>query len=262
MWVYYTVSGVHWDIVAAQTPTILGLAAFTLFLVPIRIPTLASITGDDVDFDAELKAQGVGNLVSGMFGSVHNYLSYANSVFFYNMEGEGKFSQSMIALITAALFLAGPQVIDYVPRVIAGVIMLHLGFDLILDAVVSSRASLDKFEYISIIAVGSIVTVFGFVPGVIAGGVSACATFVVQSSKSSNVRGVFTGEAVRSNTSWPARYRDKLDMGLAKHGIYVIQLQGQIFFGNIQRVLRLINNLLYCFLKLVYVGYQASSADY
>ena len=34
--------------------------------------------GDDVDFDSELKAQGLGNILSGMCGSVHNYLSYSN----------------------------------------------------------------------------------------------------------------------------------------------------------------------------------------
>lgn len=241
---YYTLHGVQWDVVAAQTPTILGLAAFTLFLVPIRIPTLASITGDDVEFDAELKAQGMGNLLSGVFGSVHNYLSYANSVFFFNMGGAGVLSQAVIALVTAGLFLVGPEIINYVPRIIAGVIMLHLGFDLISDAVVTSHASLDQLEYTSIIIVGSIVTVFGFVPGVIAGGVSACATFVVQSSKGSNVRGVFSGEVVRSNTSWPASWRDKLEVGLAKHGVYVIQLQGQIFFGNIQRVVKQIRRII------------------
>ena len=30
--------------------------------------------------------------------------------------------------------------------------------------------------------------------------------------------------------------RDKLERGLYKKGIYVIQLQGHIFFGNIQQV--------------------------
>ena len=81
-------------------------------------------------------------------------------------------------------------------------------------------------------------------PGVIAGGVSACATFVIQSSRGSNIRGVFSGEAVRSNTSWPARYRDKLDIGLAKHGVYVIQLQGHIFFGNIQQLVKQLREII------------------
>lgn len=43
--------------------------------------------------------------------------------------------------------------------------------------------------------------------GIIAGGVSACVTFVVQSSNNSSVRGVFTGEVVRSNTAWTGKHR-------------------------------------------------------
>jgi SulP family sulfate permease len=79
---------IEWSVVLAQFPIILSLMTFTLLLVPVRIPTLSMLTGDDVDFDEELKAQGMGNIVSGAFGSVHNYLSYSNSVFFFNVDGE------------------------------------------------------------------------------------------------------------------------------------------------------------------------------
>jgi MFS superfamily sulfate permease-like transporter len=55
---------------------------------------------------------------------------------------------------------------------------------------------------------------------------------------------VFTGEVVRSNTSWTGRYRDKLEQGLATHGVYVIQLQGHIFFGNIQQIVKTIEEII------------------
>jgi hypothetical protein len=45
MWEYYDLAAVHWDVVCMQLPTIISFAAFTLLLVPIRIPTLAMITG-------------------------------------------------------------------------------------------------------------------------------------------------------------------------------------------------------------------------
>lgn len=85
----------------------------------------------------------MGNIVSGLCGSVHNYLSYSNrsvlntnptytvlynwlieliyllnSVFFYNIGGSGKIAQSIIALITLIIFFIGPTIINYVPRVI------------------------------------------------------------------------------------------------------------------------------------------------
>lgn len=67
---------------------------------------------------------------------------------------------------------------------------------------------------------------------------SACVTFVVQSSQQSNIRAIFAGDNARSNTNWPLHSRAKLDAAIADLGanILVIQLQGYLFFGNIHRV--------------------------
>ena len=43
--------------------------------------------------------------------------------------------------------------------------MLHLGFDLVNDSVIASRRALDVLEYSSVLIVGAVVTIFGFVPG-------------------------------------------------------------------------------------------------
>lgn len=45
MWNQFFSSEIHWAVVMMQLPTILSLTAFTLLLVPIRIPTLSMITG-------------------------------------------------------------------------------------------------------------------------------------------------------------------------------------------------------------------------
>lgn len=45
MWDHFSFVNVQWGIILLQLPTILSLAAFTLLLVPIRIPTLSMITG-------------------------------------------------------------------------------------------------------------------------------------------------------------------------------------------------------------------------
>lgn len=45
--------------------------------------------------------------------------------------------------------------------------MLHLAFDLLNDSALASRRALDSLEYTSVILVGLIVTIFGFVPGTI-----------------------------------------------------------------------------------------------
>eukprot|EP01041_Mallomonas_annulata_P006305 gene6306-12761_t len=229
-WEPFLAAPVHWPALLEQGATIISLAFFTLILVPIRIPSLALITG-------------MGNILAGLVGSPHNYLSYANSILFYKSGGQGKGSQIAVTVSTVLLFLIGPTVLNFVPRILAGVIMLHLGSDLIHAAVFASRTSLDTLEYTSVLAVMAVVSVMGFVSGIAAGVMAACVTFVVQASQESNIRGVFTGDAVRSNTSWPARYRAKLEAAMASSRIIVIQLQGHLFFGNIQHVMKGISKI-------------------
>lgn len=86
-WSGFNLSLVHWSEVLQQWPTVISLAFFTLILVPIRIPSLSLITGDDVNFDEELKAQGLANIAAGLLGTPHNYLSYSNSVFYFLVGG-------------------------------------------------------------------------------------------------------------------------------------------------------------------------------
>ena len=244
-WNLFDFSMVEWNVVAAQWTTMSSLAFFTLILVPIRIPSLSIITEDEVNFDEELKAQGIANILSGLSGAVHNYLSYSNSIFFFYVGGRGKESQMAVTLLTLILFFIGPQIINYVPRLIAGVIMLHLGVDLIVGALLSSRKALDSLEYSSVLFIATVVSFLGFVPGICMGVVSACVTFVVQSSRQSSIRAIFSGDTARSNTSWSSRQRDKLEEGLLLGSrVIVVQLQGHLFFGNVQQVVAGIENAL------------------
>ena len=244
-WNLFDFSMVEWNAVAAQWTTMSSLAFFTLILVPIRIPSLSIITEDEVNFDEELKAQGIANILSGLSGAVHNYLSYSNSIFFFYVGGRGKESQMAVTLLTLILFFIGPQIINYVPRLIAGVIMLHLGVDLIVGALLSSRKALDNLEYSSVLFIATVVSFLGFVPGICMGVVSACVTFVVQSSRQSSIRAIFSGDTARSNTSWSSRQRDKLEEGLLLGSrVVVVQLQGHLFFGNVQQVVSGIENAL------------------
>lgn len=244
-WSLFKFGLVEWPVVLEQWMTMASLAVFTLILVPIRIPSLSIITGDEVNFDEEFKAQGLANIVAGMVGAVHNYLSYSNSVFYFVVGGKGKFSQGMVAALTMLLFFVGPRIICFVPRCIAGVIMLHLGVDLVLGSLVTSRSILDSLEYTSVLVIAAVVSFMGFVPGVITGVASACATYIIQSSQQSSIRSIFSGQTARSNTSWSSHQRDRLFKGLSEgSSIFVIQLQGHLFFGNVQHVVENIESAL------------------
>ena len=68
-WDDFDFARVEWRAVGSQWATISSLAFFTLILVPIRIPSLSIITGDEVKFDDELKVGAVNQVIAynGLF---------------------------------------------------------------------------------------------------------------------------------------------------------------------------------------------------
>ncbi|KAJ2357519.1 hypothetical protein H4S02_012529, partial [Coemansia sp. RSA 2611] len=64
-----------WRAIWQASPTMLGLAFFSILHVPINVPALAvSTNADKVDTNRELVAHGISNILSGCLGSIQNYL--------------------------------------------------------------------------------------------------------------------------------------------------------------------------------------------
>lgn len=101
--------------------------------------------------NTELIAHGYSNLLSGMCGGLQNYLAYTQSVIYDKSGGTGKVSGICVALVTAMLFVIGPTVGSYIPRCMAGTLLLHVGIDLFLEGVYDSYSRFDRLEYGSVL---------------------------------------------------------------------------------------------------------------
>lgn len=100
---------------------------------------------------------------------------------YYKSEGNGKSSSLAVALGTTILFFIGPQIASYMPRCLAGTLLLHFGFDLFLEGVYDSFGQYDYLEYTGIWAIALVMTLFGMEAALIAGAISALLTYAIQS---------------------------------------------------------------------------------
>jgi sulfate permease, SulP family len=115
----------------------------SLIHVPINIPAFAISTDVETDMNAELIAHGYSNALSGMFGGLQNYMTYSNSVMYAKTGGKGLISSLAIVLFTAGLFVVGPSICDFLPRCMAGTLLLHIGIDLVLEGIYDSIGQYD-----------------------------------------------------------------------------------------------------------------------
>jgi SulP family sulfate permease len=118
-----------------------ALTLFSLIHVPINIPAFAISTNTEADMNKELVAHGYSNLLAGVFGGLQNYMAYTQSVLYHKSGGMGKASGVAVAAITTLLFFIGPMIASYIPRCMAGTLLVHVGIDLFLEGVYDCKSS-------------------------------------------------------------------------------------------------------------------------
>ena len=128
-----------------------ALTFFGVLHVPINVPALGVNLGeDDLNLDRELIAHGISNAVSGLVGSIQNYLVYSNSILFIRSGGNSRLAGIMLAISTVGVLIIGPVIIGFIPVTMVGVLIFVLGFELFLEAVWEPRKKLKLLEYLTV----------------------------------------------------------------------------------------------------------------
>ncbi|KAF6805231.1 sulfate transporter family protein [Colletotrichum sojae] len=237
-WYFYTLYKFHlveWDAVLETIPAMLALTFFGILHVPINVPALALQTGEDnADLDRELKLHGCSNFVSGLFGSIQNYLVYANTVFFMRSGGDSRLAGVMLAALTFGVMVIGPKIIGFIPIMMVGTLIFDLGFELLIEAVWLPRKKLKRAEYLTVIVIVLVMGIYDFVIGIGVGILLAFISLVISTSRVSAVRASYTGEIVGSTVRRnPSQHHYLQEV---RRQIYIVKLTGFLFFGTVVSV--------------------------
>lgn len=228
----YNIVKVDWWCILLQVPKVLALTFFGILHVPINVPALAVSVGmDEFDVDRELVAHGVSNALAGVIGSIQNYLTYTNSILFIRAGGDSRVSGVLLAIATAAVMMAGPGVIGYIPVCVVGSLIYLLGYELLKESVYDTIGKVRKFEYITVIIIVITMGAWDFVYGILVGILLACVSFVIENARRPVISGIFSGDIARSTVLRHPKQQEFLSN--VGNQIYVLKLQGSLFFGSI-----------------------------
>ncbi|KAM7207695.1 cyclic nucleotide-binding domain containing protein [Naviculisporaceae sp. PSN 640] len=270
-WYFYTLykfSKVSWSAIVQCIPAMCALTFFGILHVPINVPALALNTGEDhANLDHELKLHGYSNFLSGMAGSIQNYLVYANTLFFMRSGGNSRLAGVLLAILTFGVMVIGPSLIGFIPIMMVGVLIFDLGFELLLEAVWQPRKKLKLLEYITVIVIVLIMGIYDFVVGIGVGILLAFISLIFQASRVSAVRASYSGEVVGSTVRRnPTQQHYLRQVG---RQINVIKLSGYLFFGTIVSVEDKIRHLIAdetfksCPIKFLIIDlWQVTGLDY
>ncbi|OMJ30017.1 hypothetical protein AYI69_g448 [Smittium culicis] len=228
-------SNTDWLAVWRTVPTMIGLSFFGILHVPINVPALSvSIGMNKLDTDRELFAHGISNFVSGILGSFQNYLVYSNSVLFYKSGGDSRLAGIMLAIATFGILVSGPSILGYIPTLVVGMLIFHLGFELMKEALIDTWGIVNSIEYFTISMIVATMAFVGFNEGIILGIILACLFFILLYSNRSVIWKSCNGLSARSTVR--RLFKQKLFLDQVVQQIQLLRLQGFMFFGTINFV--------------------------
>lgn len=224
---------------AGQIATILMVCALQLLLNARGIELAAEA---DVDLNRELRAAGIANILAGLTGGLIGYQTLSLSSLSRRMGARSRVVGVAAAAVCVGVLLLGSTMLAYIPRPVAGMVLLLLGFSFLVEWVIDARRQLPAADYVIVLLILLVIATVGVLPGVAVGLGIAIALFVVRYSRIDVVKHAFSAHSYASNVERPALVR----AWLRERGeqICIFELQGFIFFGTADQLLDAVRSYL------------------
>jgi SulP family sulfate permease len=163
------------------------------------------------------------------------YQDLGYTVLNYRAGARGRLAGLIAGLLCLAALLIGASLLAYIPRPLLGGLLLFLGLNFLDEWVVQGHQKLGRLDYAIVLAVMLVIAVTNLLAGIAVGLILVIVMFVANYSRTNIFHHILTGVEMSSNVERNAYQRRALDM-LGKQ-IYILQLQGFIFFGTAYAVL-------------------------
>lgn len=235
-------SAVRWDLLVLHGKDVAAMTLVVLVTTLLNATSLDVATGVEADFDRELKALGVANILGGLAGGLVAVNSFNRSMLNQRAGATSPVAARFCAAIVLGAALFAPGAVALLPRPVLIGLVLFLGLSLLLNWLWDVRRELPRADYLTVLVILLIVAAFGIATGVILGVVIASLSFVVTFSRQSVVKQRFTSATQRSNVERSQQENASLEaQGEWLHGFV---LHDHIFFGTANSLLEEIRGVL------------------
>jgi sulfate permease, SulP family len=241
-WKAGALQGFSWTLLPSLAGDLLAIVFVTITTLLLNTTGIEIATRSEANIERDLKVLGVANLLTAALGGYVSCTSLSRSLLVRTAGATSRLAGLTVAAISAAILVADPSFLGYVPKYVLGGLLIFLGWGLVYQWIILSSRQLLPLEYLSLLAIALLIINWGFVGGVLIGIVIGCATFALSASRVSAIKFNFDG----------SEYRSSLDRGpqelsiLAEHGreIQGMALQSYLFFGSANRLYQHVKALL------------------
>lgn len=232
-----------WTVIFGQAGNIITVLTVSSIALLLNASAFELETKQDVDLNKELCLAGFGNLLSSLSPGFVGFRQLCLTVLNFRMRAQSRVvGLTGVGIIALTLFFGAP-VVSYFPKAIMGGVLMYLGLSFLVEWAYDTWFTLPAIDCIIIWLVLLVIATVGFMPGIAVGLVAAVVMFVVSYSRLEVVRHELTGKNFQSPVL--RRTDQRLILESKGESLYILQLQGFIFFGTANRLFDKIKNRLY-----------------
>jgi sulfate permease, SulP family len=228
---------VDWAALVPQLPGLCAIGVIAAVTILVNSTGLEVLSRKDVDFDAELRTAGIGNLLGGFAGAMVSYTSLSRSALNYRLGTRDRSVGGVVVAFALIVLAIGPgTIVSHIPTFVPAALLLSTGASVAIEWMIAARRRLSLGDMLTIWSIVATVVAFGFVAGVTVGMVIGCLTFVVRYGRIEAIEHRLSGATYRSSLQRSERETETLKSYGDHANIYV--LRGYIFFGMADRIYR------------------------
>jgi len=223
------ISNVDWSVLKGQIDSI-GLVIFvSVISLLLNANSLELVARKDIDLNHELISAGLANLAGGLVGGIPGYHAISLSTFNVKARG-GRLSGILTGIALAITVFVGATIFSFIPKFVLGGMLVFLGLSLLVDWLYRAWFKFSRLEFLIILLIVLVIAVYGFLEGIVVGIAATIVLFIIGYSQVSVVKHALPGTAYRSRVVRDQRQQKLLEK--LRLNIYILQLQGFIFFGT------------------------------
>jgi SulP family sulfate permease len=226
---------VDWSAIVMQLDKIGAVVVLSLLSLLLNASALEVAVKEDIDMNRELQSAGLANLVAGLFGSTVGYPALSLTVLTHRLNAKTRLAGVFAALVCGGTLLFGASALSYFPKPVLGGILLFMGLSFLVEWVVDARTRLPRIDYLLVLMILIAIASIGFLEGIAVGVLAAVVMFVVSYSRINAVKHTLSGATYHSKVERPLVHRQMLQERGGE--IFILRLQGFIFFGTAQKLL-------------------------
>ncbi|MGB3695151.1 MAG: SulP family inorganic anion transporter [Spirulinaceae cyanobacterium] len=224
-----TLQQVDFSIIASQAATIATVMLISLISLVLTNSGIELAIDKEVDLNQELQAVGLANIAAGLGSGMVGNQALPSTILVYKMGANNRLAGVFKTIPCAAVLLLGSSFLAVFPKPIIGSLLFYLGLDLSVKWLYQAWFKFPLPEYLIIVAIVIIINTIGFLEGVLVGFSLAVLLFAINYSKIEIVKQEFSGQDYLKLSELTTEQKQQ---------IYILQLQGAIFFGTANNLLK------------------------